>query len=166
MVRFQTLLSASTCATTQREHEERGSAVGAGLEGRDRLEHLFGPSGGGGDGGRGGGGGGGGGRGNRRSRAITQEGNFALVVGRCRLTPGFHSRPSDCFQRLKPNYDNPVSNLAFNCNLRRYIVDDDEGMMRGLTLSRMGGSSTGRAVQVDPGFSQLTPRLLSALETN
>ena len=30
---------------------------------------------------------------------------------------------------------------------------------------RMRGSSRGRAMQLDPGFSQLTPRLLSALES-
>ena len=34
-----------------------------------------------------------------------------------------------------------------------------------LRIAAAAAAAQGRAVQVDPGFSQLTPRLLSALET-
>jgi len=50
---------------------------------------------------------------------------------------------------LKVKHDKLLSNVAFKCNLRHYM------MARAL----------GRAVQVDPGFLQLTQHLLSALET-
>jgi len=47
------------------------------------------------------------------------------LVGRCRLTPVFHSRPHACFQRLKLKHDELLSNFAcfgFNCNLRHYSL--------------------------------------------
>ena len=54
-------------------------------------------------------------------------------------------------KRLKPKYDEPLSNFAFNVNLRRYAVE------RGVA----GGCATedlhGRAVQVDPIKPTLKP---------
>jgi len=50
-------------------------------------------------------------------------------------------------------YDELLSNIAFNLNLRPYTVDD---YVKDGAVPVLGG-----AVQVDPGFSQLTPRLLS-----
>ena len=44
------------------------------------------------------------------------------LVGRCRLTPGFHSSPRACFQALIPKYDKLLSNSAFNCNMRQYSL--------------------------------------------
>jgi hypothetical protein len=49
------------------------------------------------------------------------------VVRRCRLTPVESRVETDWFQCLKPKYDDPLSNFAFNFNLRRYSVDDAEG---------------------------------------
>jgi len=81
---------------------------------------------------------------------------------------------------LKLKYDKPLSNVAFNCNLRHYIT---ELLARAhpLRACKRGaqdladkfhevwpaGGSTDLvgAHQVDPGFLQLAPRLLSALET-
>jgi len=58
---------------------------------------------------------------------------------------------------LKLKYDEALSKFAFNCSLRHYTLE-----MQWITFVVF---NIGRAVQVDPGFSQLTPRLLSALET-
>jgi hypothetical protein len=41
-------------------------------------------------------------------------------VGRCRLTVSHPSRKRVWFQRLKLQCDEPLSNFAFNVNLRRY----------------------------------------------
>ena len=46
----------------------------------------------------------------------------ALVVGQCRFTPGFRRWPHACFQLLKLKCDKLLSNFAFNCNLRHYVV--------------------------------------------
>ena len=59
-----------------------------------------------------------------------------------------------------------LSNFAcfgFNCNMRLYsqATDTREGAVH--VYTRTGATWWGG--QVDPGFSQLTPRLLSALET-
>ena len=77
--------------------------------------------------------------------------------------------------------------LFFNLNLRHYIVDDvtsaaavsggdktklDLDLVTAMVMKqweRMAEETSraiqGGAVQVDPGFAQLTPRLLSTLET-
>ena len=72
--------------------------------------------------------------------------------GRCRLTPGFRSRPHACFQLLTPEYDELLSNVAFNCNLRRYIVGD---ALRTALLDAITETEYphGGAVQVDPGLT-------------
>ena len=75
------------------------------------------------------------------------------------------------FQLLKLKYDNPLSSFAFNFNLRHYTkgrallvtthhLDEAERLGSRVAVLHRGG-----AVQVDPGFLQLTLRLLSALET-
>ena len=52
-------------------------------------------------------------------------------------------------------YDKLLSNFGFNCKLRHYVTDKNIGNTGGL----------GGAMHVDPGFSQLTPLLVSTLET-
>ena len=42
---------------------------------------------------------------------------------RCKLQVFERRAESAWFQRLKLNYDEPVSNFAFNSNLRPYILD-------------------------------------------
>ena len=57
------------------------------------------------------------------ARAVKRHNVFhhlTYEAGRCRLTPGFRSRPHACFQCLKLKYDKLLSNFAFKCNLRRY----------------------------------------------
>jgi len=49
-----------------------------------------------------------------------------IMVGRCRLTVSNPSRKRAWFQQLKLKCDEPLSNFAFNFNLRRYIM----GQMR------------------------------------
>jgi hypothetical protein len=54
----------------------------------------------------------------------------AAVVGRCSLTldsikSRVESAPGVCNQRLKPNCDEPLSNIAFNFYLRRYKKEVD-----------------------------------------
>jgi len=44
--------------------------------------------------------------------------------GRCRLTPGFHSSPCAWLYRLKLKHVKPLSNVAFNFNLRHYNMAD------------------------------------------
>ena len=61
----------------------------------------------------------------------------------CDLTTCY-SIASAWFQRLELKYDKPVSNFAFNFNLRRYTVDDARGA-RGVDAQRPGA-----AVLVDP----------------
>jgi len=46
----------------------------------------------------------------------------SCVVGQCRLTLSNPSRTRAWFQRLKLICDEPLSNFAFNFNLRRYSV--------------------------------------------
>jgi hypothetical protein len=48
---------------------------------------------------------------------------WAISVGRCRLNPVEARVERDWSQRLKPKYDDQLSNFAFNFNLRRYISD-------------------------------------------
>ena len=45
-------------------------------------------------------------------------------VGRCRLTPGGPQVDRARFQRLKLQYDNSVSDFAYNSKLRRYSPDN------------------------------------------
>ena len=73
-------------------------------------------------------------------------------AGRCILTPGFRSRPHACFQLLTPEYDELLSNCAFNCNLRHYIVGD---ALRAALLDAITETEYphGGAVQVDPGLT-------------
>ena len=49
-------------------------------------------------------------------------GRALSVVRRCRLTPGCPRVDRAWFQRLKLDYDRPLSTFAFNLNLRRYTV--------------------------------------------
>ena len=60
------------------------------------------------------------------------------------------------FQLLKINHDELVSNFAFKFNLRHYTKAG---------MHPVGTEHHGRAVQVDPGFPQLTLCLLSTLES-
>jgi len=60
---------------------------------------------------------------------------------------------------LKLKYDKLLSTFAFIFKWRPYLVEEELKELEEMFV-RLGG-----AVQVDPGFSQLTPRLLSALET-
>jgi len=46
-------------------------------------------------------------------------------VGRCRLTPGLTPLNRAWFQRLKQEYDEPLSNFVFNFNMRRYSEVDE-----------------------------------------
>jgi H+-transporting ATPase len=46
---------------------------------------------------------------------------FYIPVGRCRFTVSQAVLKCLWFQRLKPQYAEPLSNFAFNFNLRRYI---------------------------------------------
>ena len=62
---------------------------------------------------------------------------FLPVVGRCRLTLGFRSRPHACFQCLIPECEESLSNFASNCNLRHYSVGDGRtGGLRALRALR------------------------------
>ena len=45
----------------------------------------------------------------------------AFKAGRCRLTPGGPQAERAWFQRLKLKYDEALSKIAFNLNLRRYL---------------------------------------------
>ena len=56
---------------------------------------------------------------------------------------------------MKLKHDKLLSNLAFNFNPRHYIKEAE------LKVKLIPGG----AVHVDPGFSHLTPRLLSSVET-
>jgi hypothetical protein len=56
----------------------------------------------------------------RRPRTRTSAGS-PWWVGRCRLTPQVDPGVTAWLQRLKPIFDEPVSNVDFICNLRRYI---------------------------------------------
>jgi len=60
---------------------------------------------------------------------------------------------------LKLKYDKQLSNLAFDCNLRHYDMEE------AAAAAYENFVKHGGAVQVDPGFSQITLRLLSTLET-
>ena len=42
------------------------------------------------------------------------------ACARC-FDPGARTDPA-CVQRLKPNFENPISNFGFNCKLRHYSV--------------------------------------------
>ena len=55
-----------------------------------------------------------------------------------------------------------LSNFAFNLNLRPYTMGLENELVSEFTDFE---DLIGGAVQVDPGFSQLIPRLLSTLET-
>ena len=48
-------------------------------------------------------------------------------MGQCRLTPGCPLVDPACFQSLKANDDELLSNVAFNCKLRPYILDKKIG---------------------------------------
>jgi len=56
---------------------------------------------------------------------------------------------------LKLTFGKLLSKFAFNCNLRHYTM----------VINEMNMTIPGRAVQVDPGISQLIPSLLSSAET-
>jgi len=58
---------------------------------------------------------------------------------------------------LKLKYDKLLSNIAFNYNLRHYYQN--------VSSSDNVGVDCGGALQLDPGFPQLTPRLVSTLES-
>ena len=49
--------------------------------------------------------------------------NQQYLVGRCMLTPGWTRVGRAWFQRLKLKYDEPLSNVAFSFNLRRYNLE-------------------------------------------
>ena len=81
---------------------------------------------------------------------------------------------------MTPKCEESLSNFAFNCNLRHYSKDKfgnatrNAGALNRLAAEVVGPGACdceaielgdGRAVQVDPGFSQLTSCLLSTLET-
>jgi hypothetical protein len=53
---------------------------------------------------------------------LGESGEEEAVVGRCMLIPTRPQVDRDCFQRLKLKHDEPLSNVAFNFNLRRYTV--------------------------------------------
>ena len=86
--------------------------------------------------------------------------DVANKVGRCRFTarfdPGLTPRG---FQRLNRKYDDPLSNFAFNCNLRHYKKVVYERKEISEEITKVG------QCRLTPGFLQLTPRLLPTLET-
>ena len=58
-------------------------------------------------------------------------------------------------------YDGPLSNFAFNCNLR----PSTEVAQRGELFHSEAFTDQVGALQLDPGLPQLTPSLLSSVET-
>jgi len=59
---------------------------------------------------------------------------------------------------LSLKYGCPLSNFAFNCNLRHYIAG-------GLQNAMLTTITVGLTLQVDPCFALLTLRLLKTFET-
>jgi hypothetical protein len=51
---------------------------------------------------------------------------FSAVVGLCWLTQSNRIRTCAWFQRLKVKCDEPLSNFAFNFNLRRYTLGAED----------------------------------------
>ena len=47
---------------------------------------------------------------------------YTVMVGRCKLTPGFRNRLHACLQLSKLKYDKLLSKFASNCNLRHYVM--------------------------------------------
>ena len=79
---------------------------------------------------------------------------FVASAGRCKLKP-FETRvESACSHRLIVTCDNTLSNFAFDFILRLYTLDD-----AGALPAIAAMTSSGRAVQVDAGF---TPGLTQA----
>jgi hypothetical protein len=105
------------------------------------------------------------------------QGNLFLLVGRCRMTLLCPQTDPTWFQRLNLKYYDPLSHFAYNCSLRPYILGRAAVFAAYLALQApnlqaylpvtvaTSAQLIGGAVQVDPGVSQLTPRLLSTLET-
>jgi len=64
---------------------------------------------------------------------------------------------------LKLKHDELLSSFGFNCKLRHYVkglqLEFEDPAEASLAYKQV------RPVRVDPGFSQLTPRLRSALES-
>ena len=90
---------------------------------------------------------------------VPEVGRRTLTPGWKQLTPRLLSGTFRGFQLLKLNHDKLLSNLCFQVQAAALQL----GTPALVAQLRRGG-----AVQVDPRFSQLTPRLLSgtsALET-
>ena len=65
-------------------------------------------------------------------------------------------------KRLKLHTDEPLSNLAFKCNLRRYIVGDDGTVMLTLSDGSVLAASAGGAVAYAPAAGAYTRPLLTS----
>jgi hypothetical protein len=62
------------------------------------------------------------------------------------------------YQRLKPKYDEPLSNVlvAFKINLRRYMMDVQENTELRLDAEQLALEVwRGRLTRVDPGYTGL-----------
>jgi hypothetical protein len=58
----------------------------------------------------------------RRALIAEERAAEAVLVGRCRLTVSKPVLKAPIVQRLKLQYDEPLSNFAFNFNLCRYVL--------------------------------------------
>ena len=80
----------------------------------------------------------------------------ACLVGRCRFTLLSPRTDPACFQSLNLKYDGPLSDFAFNCNLRHYSALAEWSLAPHSAWRLDRGALVGRAgsPRVDP---RLTP---------